>query len=174
MLTENNNKNYDEHTKMEEISNDCFDYLLQEIKNAKITQSQKFWLLLKFLEILQNEKNLTSECKKRFNDTHKLSQSSATALDYKINKKYQLIFLYLDFLKSVISFFTKKMEPFLETEFSDSDDDYLVEVLFHFISGNPWTDDASIRSNYIDKTERAFRGFSKKSIRKKNEKNSKK
>lgn len=159
---------------LEELVNQCMEFFLTKFKNSGITPEQKLWILLKILEVLQNEKNLTSECKKRFNDTHKLSQSSATALDYKIHKKHQLIFLYLDFLKSVISFFTKKMEPFLETEFADSDDDFLSEIFFHFISGNPWTDDAKIRSNYIDKTERAFRGFSKKSIRQKTEKISKK
>ena len=174
MLTENNNKNYDEHTKMEEISNDCFDYLLQEIKNAKITQSQKMWVLLKILEILHCEANLTSECKERFTESHKLSENCLTNTDLKNTKKYCTITRYLDFLRKNISFFTKKMEPFLETEFADSDDDFLSEIFFHFISGNPWTDDAKIRSNYIDKIERRFRGFSKKSIRTKTEKNSKK
>ena len=167
MLTENNNKNYDENEKMGAITNDCFDYLLQEIKNAKITQSQKFWLLLKFLEILHTEANLTSECKERFSDFHILSERCVTDTDLKNTKKYCTITRYLDFLRKNIEFFTKKMEPFLETKFADSDDDFLSELFFHFISGNPWTDDASIRSNYIDKTERAFRGFSKKSIRKK-------
>lgn len=150
---------------------EVFIMLANKMKSFSITERRQTWIIMKILEVLHREIELVTFYENVFKekkDTNVLTKrgvKNKTNLDeiqnYKkflqsISKDLSSIF-YLYVQNNLPQFFKRKMKK-------DSAYEYLNEYYSHYILGNTWTVDNSLRTNIIDKAENFFRGFSKKSI----------
>lgn len=153
--------------------------------DENVETKQKIWILMLFLETLQNDFKKSVSAKSDYADNKKInSRNSACATDYKILKKYENISDYcllLEDLSNILkefleSYVVAHTDEYLKGIYNDeSREAYISELYSHYCCGDSWIDDSSIRSNIINKIEVFFRGFSKKSVRfreKKDKKNS--
>lgn len=150
---------------------EVFKMLENKMKTFSITERQQIWIVMKILEVLHKEIELVSSYengfkeKKDINVLTKRGMKNKTNLDeirnyekflQSISKDLSGIF-YLYVQNNLSQFFKHKMKK-------DNVYEYLNEYYSHYILGNKWTTDDSLRTNVIDKAEKFFRGFSKKSI----------
>ncbi len=150
---------------------EVFKMLGNKMKTFSITEKQQIWIAMKILEVLHSEIDLVTFCEKRFKEKKDTDMVTTRGIKNKTNldeiqnyKKFlqgisrelsSIFYLYMQ--QNLAQFFKRKMKK-------ECASDYLNEYYSHYILGNTWTVEDSFRTNVIDKAEKFFRGFSKKSI----------
>lgn len=150
---------------------EVFKMLENKMKTFSITERQQIWIVMKILEVLHREIELVTFCENDFKEKKDINVLTKRGIKNKTNldeiqnyKKFlqsiskdlsDIYYLYVQ--NNLHQFFKRKMKKECAYE-------YLNEYYSHYILGNTWTADDSLRTNVIDKAEKFFRGFSKKSI----------
>ncbi len=146
-----------------------FDLLTAKIKSNVVSEAKKIWILLKILEALHEEIKIAGFCKKKFINGRDISP--LTKRGAKNKEKLEEMQSYIDFLESISKalssiffwYMKENANKFFKRKITvDSASDYFYEYYSHYINGEPWIKDDSVRKNIITKAENFFRGFSKK------------